>query len=604
MIFKNLDKWAEKNNISTDSQSDRSKLGRVINKIPPPLNVQQSPPMMYRAQVVGRCNLQFAGDDDNLERWKKEWILPQQKENHQPSYQYHYEPLDSNHPNHLIHSIKLTFPYRVLSNSGQDSILRPVLTAHGIPFIPGSSVKGIFKRLIKSKSEDSADKELISEYCGTEETPGILRFHGAYPIGDWSKQMVDIIHPQQSKQVIGDRSREINMTGRPQQRPQQVRNNESTSAYSLISFYQPEFVFEFSSLDSHIDWQNVERILREALTSGLGGKTSTGYGFSGKPNYSNPDLELYQEALHVSFKGRGVASTLLNRQPEFRPNMFKAALRGHMMRLFSGVCGAEDIVTQNVNSLLGDTDREGSIKLFWESTSNPYFEYTNPKTYTTEGILHISSDSRANLVDISFIDKVLQFAYVMGGFGKSWRRIAHEKFYPKYLEQPRNGRRKPDIGCHWELKSEWVNFRDPLNVNSEDTLKSFLGDLHRICLDRLGSRPPAPIVDWREAWHPDRVAVYSQVVDRSQAIILFHQEPFKYTPAIGGRKREGQPTSVSHVWHRMLPIKNNQYLEIISVFRQTHENWNHQTEGDMRDRFIQELLDRGFKLVWGNQRNI
>jgi CRISPR-associated protein Cmr6 len=596
MLFKNLDKWAENNNIPSIPQDRESKLGRVFDKTQPSLNIQQSPPMMYRAQVAGRCNIQFAGDDSDLSQWKEEWVLPQ---NNRPSYQYLYKELEIESPNNLIHSIKFQFPYRVLSNSGQDSILRPVLTTHGIPYIPGSSIKGIFKRLIKDKPENSLDRNLISQYCGTEEVPGILRFHGAYPIGDWSKQMVDIVHPQQSKQVIGNRSREINATNRPQ-RPQQVRNNESTSAYTLISFYEPEFVFEFSSLNSDMDWQNVERILGEALTIGLGGKTSTGYGFLGKPNYTNPDLELYQNALHVSFKGRGVASTLLNRQPEFRPNMFKAALRGHMMRLLSGVCSSENIVTQNINSLLGDTDKEGSLKLFWESTSNPYFEYTNPKTYTTEGILHISANSRANPDDINFVAKVLQFAYLMGGFGKSWRRIAHEKFYPEYLVQPRNGRRKPDIGCHWQLNSEWVNFGEPLNVNSEDTLRSFLRDLYQICLDRLGSRPPIQIAEWREAWHPDRVAVYSQVVTQSQAIKLFHQEPFKYTPAIGGRKREGQPTSVSHIWHRMLPMNNDKYLEIITIFGQPHQNWHHQTEGDMRDRFITQLTALGFNLVeWG-----
>ncbi len=50
---------------------------------------------------------------------------------------------------------------------------------------------------------------------------------------------------------------------------------------------------------------------------------------------------------------------------------------------------------------------------------------------------------------------------------------------------------------------------------------------------------------------------------KSEAIELFHDPVFKYTPAIGGREyqppingeeRNSPPTAVSSVWHRMLPI--------------------------------------------------
>jgi CRISPR-associated protein Cmr6 len=578
MSIKNLDKWKKQNIIVPEPESNESQSERVLKKRQPSIDPNRSIPMMYRAQVTGRCNLQFAGDISDLEQWKKEWVLPRDS---QPSYQYHHEQLDSNRQNNCIYSIKFTFPYRVFSNSGQDSILRPVLTAHGIPFIPGSSVKGLFKRLKKDKPEGSEDYNLISQYCGTEEVPGNLRFHGAYPLGDWSKQMVDIVHPQQSRQV---------------------QDNNATSAYTLISFYQPEFVFEFSSANSGVVWQQVERLLPEALTSGLGGKTSTGYGFYGKPNYANPDLEAYKKALHVSFEGQGVSSTLLNKQAEFRPNMFKAALRGHMTRLLSGVCSSGGAVAQNVNSLLGDTDKEGSIKLFWESTEKPDSDKKiTPKTYTTQGILHIFYDERADSGDINFIAQAVQFAYVMGGFGKSWRRIAHEKFYPEYLIEPGNGERKPNIGCHWQVDSEWVNFKDPLNVNSEDTLRLFLEDLHRICLARLASRPQAAVENWREAWHPDRVAVYSQVATQSQAVKLFHQEPFKYTPAIGGRTSDGQPTSVSSVWHRMLPIDDNQYLEIVTIFHGDCRSWRHKTEGNQLSSFVSALESKGLIFTWGSK---
>ncbi|MEG4633848.1 restriction endonuclease subunit S [Microcoleus sp. AR_TQ3_B6] len=52
-------------------------------------------------------------------------------------------------------------------------------------------------------------------------------------------------------------------------------------------------------------------------------------------------------------------------------------------------------------------------------------------------------DSLAELVK-----KVTQFAMLLGGFGKFWRRADHRIFYPKYT--------KHLIGCHWE----WMNDRD------------------------------------------------------------------------------------------------------------------------------------------------
>ena len=574
LSLKDLSEWAEQNNIQIESSSYEQQYGRTIDRKDMRLTVPRNePPMMYRAQIQGRCDLQFGGESHDRRQWLRQWIRPYSLD-YKPSYQYKYETLDSEDYNNTFHSTEIQFPYRVFSNSGQDSILRPVITVHGIPFIPGSSIKGLFKRLIQKKSKDCQDIEIISKYCGTQEIPGILRFHGAYPIGDWSERMLDIVHPQQSRQL---------------------RDSKSTSASALISFYKPKFIFEFSSINSDIDWKNVDKVLNEALTIGLGGKTSTGYGFSSKPNYAEPkNLEKYETALHVSFKGEGVCSTLLNKKPEIRPNMFKASLRGHIMRLLGGVCSSENAVNQSVDLLLGNTDREGIIKLFWESTDEQYFDDTTPISYSTEGVLHISGDSRADSGDIRFIAKVIQFAYVMGGFGKSWRRVWHQEFKPDYT--------KFAIGCHWQLKSDWNNFSENLNVNSAETLKLFLQDLHQICLSRPGSYSPALIANWREAWHPDRVDVYSKVVNNSisQAAPLFHQEPFKYTLAIGGRERDGQPTSVSSVWHRMLPIGDGKYLEVVTVFRQPLDNWNHRNEGNMRDRFIKQLTDRGFGLVWGN----
>jgi len=576
-MIKGLDEWRSQNNMPpSEPTASKPRKVRVLRQNQQAQQLHQQPvdpteaiPMMYRAQVQGRCNLQYAGGNNlqgsDLEKWKTEWVRPQR--NQEPSYQYQYDDLDSDHPGQSVHSFQIEFPYRVFTNSGQDSILRPVLDVYGIPFIPGSSVKGFLRRCLYSAQFDDQQKETIKQYCGDVENPGTLRFHGAYPIGNWANRMIDVVHPQQERQV---------------------QKNARTSASALISFYQPKFVFEFSSAKLDIDWQALEQIIRQALQNGLGGKTSTGYGFASPPAYADfkqADQEAYKVAKHIRFEGKGVSSVLLSGQPEFRPNLFKANLRGHLYRLLAGVCDSELVVKREVNRLLGGTDTEGVIQLFWDDQGTQLNLQQQSAIYEAKGTLHLAASVRAQLQDLQFAKDVLKFAYVMGGFGKSWRRVWHKDFYNPVYDQnyPRL------IGCHWKA----TEFND---IETTQDLKEVLENLNQTCRDRLGSNPLRSLT-WREAWHLERVAVYSKIVSQSQAIRLFHDETFKTTPAIGGKKPgDLRPKFVSSVWHRMLPIENNQYLEIVTVFHGDRTPWV-----DQLQHFVQAVKNAGLEHTWGTE---
>jgi CRISPR-associated protein Cmr6 len=545
--------------------------------------VLREPPMMYRAQVQGRCNLQFAGDKgDNLDRnqWMKEW---KQTQNVQPRYQYRYEE-EGDRENAPVHSFKVKFPYRVFSNSGQDSILRPVLGQYGIPFIPGSSLKGLFKHLLNTDGLSDDDRELVRICCGDEEEPGKLRFHGAYPEGDWSNQMVDIVHPQQSRQV-GTQDARI-----------------SGSAFALLSFYQPNFIVEMSSSQA-IDWKSVGRLMRTAFSYGLGGKTSLGYGFLKPPQYAQAGSDAYRNARHFSLQGEGVSSLLLNRTSEFRPNLFKASLRGHLQRLFGGVCDSESQVNEAIDYFFGSNKGEGVIRLFYEfdadknrkviNSQNPKGAPRQPEASSISGVLHIATSSSA---DLEFIENVLKFAYFMGGFGKSWRRVWHKTFYPSY--------QRFHIGCHW------VSADMPDVIETHEALKQFLDKLHQGCGDRLGVSGDLRFCNWRESFHPGRVAVFcsKRPMTKSLAIELFHDETFKTTTAIGGRSphrdhpnKFNPPQNTSSVWHRMLPLKNGkEYLEIVTVFYGDRAPWIR--EGvDQLMPFVKRLEAAGLAMEWGTR---
>jgi len=531
-------------------------------------------PMMYRAQVSGRCSLQYGKNQKDLDRWTEEWVYPNKKD--EPSYQFKKPQLALDDG---VYRFEIEFPWRVFSNCGQDSIFRPVIGKDGIPFIPGSGIKGLFRRLLEWADISDDDKRTIQNYCGTADKPATLRFLRAYPLGDWAQtkrvtprnkneeiryQMVDICHPQQKKQVEGG--------GRPQ-------------AIALISFYKPTFVFELSSIKplGLTEWQHIEQLLRKALNQGIGGKTSNGYGLYNAPQ----DKNLYPLAFHLFAKG--VSPLLRNDEPEFRPNLFKATLRGHVSRLLGGATNNVDTVKIKVNQLFGDNS-PGSLQLYWETlpqflTMGTYGRENTP-IYENQGILYLDVKKNNNNQDIAFLQKVMEFAFIMGGFGKSWRRVYH----PDFMNYNTRA-----IGCHWW--GSWQKPDQPLNINNPQQLTQFLNGLFNTCQQYLNiNNNQQYINNWRESWHPQNVKVFSKVVAKSELITLFHEDKFKYTPAIGGKnKGDKRPKYVSCVWHRMLPIENNQYLEIMTVFRGDNQLWNGQ-----KANFEKEITERNFGLTWGN----
>jgi CRISPR-associated protein Cmr6 len=549
---------------------------------------EEEVPRMYRAQVDGRCSLMFAGNNEDLDRWKEEWIDPKLE---QPRYQRKEEPLGLNGK---IYRIAVNFPFRLLSNCGQDSILRPILGKDGIPFLSGSSVKGPFRRACM-------DIEQVEKYCGDDKNlaPSKLgfRFHGAYPVGDWSGmhkvklrkqgeditevryQMLDVVHPQQERQVGSDK-------------------RQNATALASISLYKPRMIFEFSSADLDTDWDEVETIFWRAIARGIGGKTSTGYGLGGY-NDTHP-VTVPSSKFHVALTGRGVSSTLRSDEPEFRPNLFKASLRGHFQRLLAGVISDRRQLDTEVNRLFGSSANQGAIQLFWEQSKEvEYGRFGATQTFRADGLLHLNAVQDK---DVDLIEQVFKFAFIMGGFGKSWRRASHQLFHKTY--------KKFEIGCHWDLSEverSWIG------IQSTDDLKEFLTKIHQTYLNQFGDGE-AICLNWRESWRSDRVSVYAVVTTESKAIRLFHDDIFKKTEAIGGRiivekfnkktqKMEDKERLVmSHVWHRLLPLNHYQYLEIVTVFPCDQDAWTHKYKGDQLDRFLQELTHAGLQCIWGNDK--
>lgn len=522
-------------------------------------------PMIFRAQVDGRCQLQrlVRDQEPDVVRWTDEWTERTYPE--APSFAEN------------VQTQTYTINWRFVSNGGQDdSIIRPVIGARGWPFFPGSSMKGAFRRACSPEERD--------RYCGRELTggdyqPGILRFHGGYPTDiNWTEGLVDIVHPQQDWQVKTD--------------------SKSAGAFAQISLYQPQFRFGISSSIpiTAAEWQKIWEIWERAFSKGIGCRVSAGYG---QPAEQAADI-LYRCRL----QGQGQAPKLFDSSGEFRPNIFRAAVRGHALRIFGGLTNAKT-AEQLVEALFGGVQGKGTVgllsttfrtsELAMETFGQGSYAQT---TYDVEGELIWSlakplqsTEHREALVKL--IEALTRFAVVLGGFGKSWRRADHRLFLPDYYDQGY----KPLIGCHWQWAGKRSLLRD-VQVRKLEQVGDFIGKVRQTAQEWMQLHniqvlnAQNAIAPWREAWHPERVEIWGRLANEAEDCEAIRWLHGPYRPAIpSARIPEGSIYSssitgkvgqIGKLWHRMYPyvrlvkdpsnptkpkaLPTSQYFELLTLF--------------------------------------
>jgi CRISPR-associated protein Cmr6 len=522
-------------------------------------------PMMFRAQVNGRCQLQRLiprADEQDAERWADEWI-------------------DKTYPDaptfgDEVQTRTYQLSWRFVTNSGQDDgVIRPVIGAKGWPFYPGSSMKGVFRQ--------ACDTSQADRYCGRatkdDFIPGILRFHGGYPTDDaWTEDLVDIVHPQQDRQV---------------------KQEGRSAAFIQMSLYKPELKFGISSTIALSDeeWATIWQIWEKAIALGLGCRVSAGYG---QPQQQSGDV-IY----HTRLKGQGQAAKLITGEGEFRPNIFRAAIRGHALRIFGGLTDA-DTAEALVKTLFGGIGREGAtvglLSMAFQTdearSEMDWFgrgSYEQP-TYEIEGkLLWMLTRSLPDLQRqtlTKLIEALTRFAMVLGGFGKSWRRADHRLVYPDYYDQGY----KPLIGCHWEWVGKRAQIRD-VRFRKLEKFTDFMAEVQTAAQNWMQSqgispRPSMHAATWREAWHPNKVQVWGREADDIEdcfAVPWLHGPYRRSIPSakilegsIYKSSITGQMGTIGRLWHRMypkvrlvkdpeapkmpMPLITRQYLELMTIF--------------------------------------
>jgi CRISPR-associated protein Cmr6 len=495
-------------------------------------------PLMFRSQINGRCQLQrlIKNQESDALLWADEWV-------------------DKAYPDvpefgAEVKTRSYSLSWRFVTNGGQDDgIIRPVIGAKGWPFYPGSSMKGIFRRAC---TPQQAERYCGKSLAGGDYEPGILRFHGGYPTDDsWTENLVDIVHPQQDWQVKDER--------------------KDSGAFVQISLYKPKIKFGISStIDLEgAEWETIWDIWKKALSTGIGCRVCAGYG---QPKNHTGDV-LYRTLL----KGQGQAAKLIDGTGEFRPNIFRAALRGHALRIFGGMTD-EQTANYLVEELFGSVQGQGTVGLLGMSFQDSSLKldtfgkgsYEQP-TYEVEGeLIWLLTQKLPNSDQHEALKKLVaaltRFAVLLGGFGKSWRRADHRLFFPEYYEG-KDGDRKPLIGCHWQWLGE-RSLRADVRVRNLESVGSFIDEVRQTATAWMQLRGvnlnPNQRTPWREAWHPENVQVWGSLASEAEDCEAIRWLHGSYREAIySARITEGsiyrssvtgQVGQIGRIWHRMYPL--------------------------------------------------
>lgn len=556
-----------------------------------PLNIQSADanavPLMFQAQIEDRGNIQFVGEKKDkqtgrtsqekpgYERWVNQWLevfpptvfasttqFSSKASKAKPSssrdnWQKALANLAVVETSPSVASVKPSYMppweyqvrWRIVMNSGQDTVIRPVIGKKGIPFFPGSSMKGAFR--------SACPKSEQMRYCGGEISkkeqkftiPGILRFHGGYPTDmSWGKsdRLVDIVHGQENYQV----------------RDSEARHNANVQ----ISLYRPKIKFDITSTEilSSKEWDEIKKIWERALGFGIGSRISAGYGYVEEVKSSKPSL------FSIHLNGQGITSQLLlpgfSKTAEFRPNMFKAALRGHTWRLLAGITDATtaQILTHKLWGGIEGGAIEGCVGIDFTTNSNlsldeHSYTVTKPdgKTISVSMPTYNLKNGRLDLLQVSeitpelkeFVTSLIKFSMLLGGFGKSWRRVHHQLFHRDYFKHGN----KPMIGCHWEFSNQSKEFYIATDCDDLSEIRTFLAEIREQAIAWVQSENLSLNnyeQGWRETWHPDKVQVWGRIAKngQSQAVRWFHDDNcLRKTALAGGLSQIGR------TWHRMYP---------------------------------------------------
>jgi CRISPR-associated protein Cmr6 len=555
-------------------------------------------PLMFQAQVQGRSQIQYL---EKLKDKAEKLGVPQDTLSQQ-AYDWYDQwsyGIDRQHSPQFDATVK-TKPYRIswrlVTNSGQDAgVIRPVMGAGGWAFFPGSSMKGAFRRA----AVGILSFDVLGLFCGIDDgngdfKPGILRFHGGYPIDtSWmNESVIDVVHPQEDWQLEGEKGR---------------------GALVQISLYQPTFQFGISSSEELTpeQWKQVWQVWDAAMGRGIGSRVSAGYGQV--KGLGSPPL------LSVKLSGSGIAPSRISKtgltkglpsEAEFRPNLFKGALRGHTRRILHGLVDVDSAerLTKMLWGGVGKGEDSAIVGKLGIGMNTPdldlYFKNraivyeTGDMTLNLLAMPHLTLDEQKSVK--AFAIQLMKFSLLFGGFGKSWRRVEHSRFYNEYFDDSR----KCALYIPIVELTDVTRFLDGLQAKI-----TALPMLQKL-------QPKSPNSTLKEAWKKGNVQVWGRIaadVEDSIAVEWFHGAYDRgqsiYRSELTGRMGNNkQPTQIGRIWHRMYPRylppiaekkpprETEEFVELLTIFPNITGD---AAELKKTEEFLKFLAETGeFQRLW------
>jgi CRISPR-associated protein Cmr6 len=179
---------------------------------------------------------------------------------------------------HAQHFTAIT-AWRMVVGLGGETVLETDLTLHhlyGIPFIPGSALKGLTRAYVTGEVEGHKGKDIekddpvVQRIFGTQKDAGSVIFFDAMPINDKIRFDLDIMNAHYPK-YYGEK--------------QPPANNQDPNPVTFLTIANTTFLFALAPRRPK-DPKDTEDValamgwLQSALRDyGIGGKTSAGYGY-------------------------------------------------------------------------------------------------------------------------------------------------------------------------------------------------------------------------------------------------------------------------------------------------------------------------------------
>ncbi len=197
---------------------------------------------------------------------------------------------------------KATTQWRMVVGLGGKTVLETDLTLHhlyGIPFIPGSALKGLTRAYVTGEVHKSAkiedDNPIVQQIFGTQKKAGSVIFFDAMPLNGKAAIDLDIMNAHYPK-YYGEK--------------QPPTNSQDPNPVTFLTVKNTTFMFALAprrpkdteDVKLAIEW------LQDALQQyGVGGKTSAGYGYFILPQKPAP-VPYVRPKIPTFNTGQGISS--------------------------------------------------------------------------------------------------------------------------------------------------------------------------------------------------------------------------------------------------------------------------------------------------------